>query len=98
MICGPSFLPHQKEKKGLKIVEMSLNFYQGTTMTHTTLQVSQSLFDSVVTGISAINEILIQSVLKIRFCNDAKRIRLLDLLRAWFSCGKSIYYENVIFN
>ena len=64
-------------------------------MTHATLQVSQSVFDSVVTGISAINEILIQSLLKIRFCNDAKRIRLLDLLRAWFSCGKSIYYENV---
>ena len=34
-------------------------------MTHTTLQVSQSLFDVVVTEISARNEIPIQSLLKI---------------------------------
>ena len=34
-------------------------------MTHTTLQVSQSLFDLVVTEISARNETPIQSLLKI---------------------------------
>ena len=43
---------------------MSLNFYQGTIKTHTTLQVSQSLFDLVVKEISARNEILTQSLLK----------------------------------
>ena len=49
---------------------MSLHFYQGTTTTHTTLQVSQSLFDSAVTEISGRNEIPIQSLLKNLFRND----------------------------
>ena len=49
---------------------MSLDFYQGTTMTHTTLQVSQSLFDSAATEISARNKIPIQSLLKNLFRND----------------------------
>ena len=53
----------------LKIVEMSLNFFQGTAKTHTTLQVSQSLFDSAVVEISARNEISIESLLKIIFRN-----------------------------
>ena len=39
-------------------------------MTHTTLQVSQSLFDSTVTEISAGNEISIQSLLKVLFRNN----------------------------
>ena len=56
--------------EGLKIVEMSLDFYKGTARTHTTLQVSQSLFDSAVTEISAKNEIPIQSLFKILFRND----------------------------
>ena len=51
--------------ESLKIVEMPSNYDQGTTTTHTTLQVSQSLFDLVVTEISARNEIPIQSLLKI---------------------------------
>ena len=55
---------------GLKIIEMSLNFCQGTTTTHTTLQVSQSLSDLVVTEILASNEIHIKSTLKNIFCND----------------------------
>ena len=37
-ILDPPFSP-TKRNKGLKIVEMSLNFYQGTTATHTILQV-----------------------------------------------------------
>ena len=49
---------------------MSLNFYRGTTTTHTTLQVSQRIIDSAVTEISARNEIPIQSLLKILFRND----------------------------
>ena len=49
----------------LKIVEMPSNYDQGTTTTHTTLQVSQSLFDLVVTEVSTRNEIPIQSLLKI---------------------------------
>ena len=49
----------------LKIVEMPSNYDQETTTTLTTLQVSQSLFDLVVTEISARNEIPIQSLLKI---------------------------------
>ena len=46
---------------------MPSDYDQGTTRTHTTLQVSQSLFDLVVTvtEISARNEIPIQSLLKI---------------------------------
>ena len=43
---------------------MSLNFYQGTTTTHTTLQVSQNLFDLEVTEISARNENAIQSLFR----------------------------------
>ena len=50
--------------EGLKIVEMPSNYDRGTTTTHTTLQVSQSLFDLAVTEISARNEIPIQSLLK----------------------------------
>ena len=53
---------------------MSLQLYQGTTTTCTTLQVSQSLFDLVVTEISARNEILIQSLLKFRY--QATRLTL----------------------
>ena len=49
---------------------MSLNFYQGATTTQTTLQVSQSLFDSAVAEISARNKIPIESLLKILFRND----------------------------
>ena len=56
--------------EGLKIAEMPLHFNQGTTTTHTTLQVKQSLFDSTVTEISTRNEIPIQSLLKIIFRND----------------------------
>ena len=48
--------------EGLNIIEMSFNFYQRTTTTHTTLQVSQSFFDLVVTEISARVEITIQSL------------------------------------
>ena len=51
--------------ESLKIVEMPSNYDQETTTTLTTLQVSQSLFDLVVTEISARNEIPIQSLLKI---------------------------------
>ena len=54
-------------------------------MTHTTLQASQSLFDLVVTEISARNEILIQSLLKTRFRNDVSG-DLIYSLRAWVSC------------
>ena len=41
----------------LKIVEMSSNFYQETTATNTTIQERHSLFDLVVTEISARNKI-----------------------------------------
>ena len=44
---------------------MPSNYDQGTTTTHTTLHVSQSLFELVVPEISARNEIPIQSILKI---------------------------------
>ena len=53
------------ENEGLKIVEMSSNFYQGTATTQTTLQASQSLFDFVVTEISARNEMSFQSLFKV---------------------------------
>ena len=56
--------------KGLEIVEMPLNFNQGITTTHTTLQVRQSLFDSTIAEISTTNEIPIKSLLKILFRND----------------------------
>ena len=58
------------KNRGLKIIKMSLNFCQGTTTTRTTLQVSQSLSNLVVTEILASNEIHIKSTLKIIFCND----------------------------
>ena len=61
------------------------DYDQGTTTTHTTLQVSQRLFDLVITEISARNEILIQSLLKIRFCNDVSGY-LIYSLGAWASC------------
>ena len=76
--------------EGLKIVEMSSNFYQGTTTTHTTLQASQSSFDLVATEISARNEISIQSLLKIRFGNDVSGC-LIYSLRAWVSCAEAYY-------
>ena len=83
-----SFLPFPfiwwGRNEGLKIVEMSSHFYQGTTTTHTTLQASQSLFDLVVTEISARNEISIQSLLEIRFRNDVSGY-LIYSLRAWVS-------------
>ena len=56
--------------EGLKIAEIPLHFNQGTTTTHTTLQVRQSLFDSTVAQISTGKEIPIQSLLKIIFRND----------------------------
>ena len=74
--------------EGIKIVVMSSNFYRGTTATHATLQASQSLFDLVVTEMSARNEISIQSLLKIRFRNDVSGY-LIYSLRAWVSCGFS---------
>ena len=46
---------------------MPSNYDQRTTTTHTTLQVSQSLFDLVVTEISTRNKIPIQSLLKIGY-------------------------------
>ena len=61
---------------------MPSNYDQGTTTTHTTLQVSQSLFDLVVTEISARNEIPIQSLLRISGY-------LIYSLRAWASCELS---------
>ena len=84
----PHFSPTKRKARneGLKIVEMSSNYDQGTTTTHTTLQISQSLFDLVVTEISARNEIPIQSLLKIRFRNDVSGY-LIYSLRAWTSCG-----------
>ena len=48
------------EMRILKIVETSSNLYQRTLTTHTTLQVSQSLLDLVVTEISA--RVTIQSL------------------------------------
>ena len=57
---------------------MPLNFNQGTTMAHTTLQVRQSLSDSTVTGISTRNELSIKSFLKNSL--SQRRIRLLDPL------------------
>ena len=72
--------------EGLIIVEKSSNYDQGTTTTHTTLQVSQSLFDLVVTEISARNEIPIQSLLKIPFRNDVSG-HLIYSLRARVSCA-----------
>ena len=56
--------------EGLIIVEMALSFCQGTTTTHVTHQLSQSLFDSEITEISARNETPIQSLLKIPIRND----------------------------
>ena len=87
-----SFLPFPfiwlGRNEGLKIIEMSSNFYQGTTTTHTTLQASQSLFDLVVTEISDRNEISIQSLLKIQVCNDVHVSGyLIYSLRAWISCA-----------
>ena len=67
---------------------MSSNYDQGTTTTHTTLQVSPSFFDLVATEISARNEIPIQSFLKIRFRNDVSGY-LIYPLRAWVSCGST---------
>ena len=52
------------------MVEMSSNYDQRTTTTHTTLHVSQRFFDLVVTEISAKNEIPIQSLSNIRFRSD----------------------------
>ena len=45
-------------------------------MTHTTLQVSQSLFDSAVTEISSRNEIAIQSLSKLYFATTYQATRL----------------------
>ena len=92
-----SFLPISfgggggRGSEGLKIVEMPSNYNQGTTTTHATLQVSQSLVDLVVTEISARNEIPIQSLLKIRFRNDVHVSGyLIYSLRAWASCAANI--------
>ena len=58
----------------MSIILILLTLCGTAPTTHTTLQVSQSLFDLLVAEISARNEIPIESLLKIR------SVRLLDLL------------------
>ena len=93
-----SFLPFPSfwwgRNEGLKIIETSSNFYQGTA-THATLWVSQSLFDLVVTEISARNKIPIHSLLKIQFCNDVSG-HLIYSLRPWVSCVGLYYIAPVL--
>ena len=83
--------------EGLKIVEMPLNFNQGTATTLTTLRLRQSLFDLTVTEISTGNEIPIQSLLKILFRNDvqyqATRLTLSEGIRCTFEREQSVSWS-----
>ena len=50
------------KKRGSRNRQNVFIFFQGTTMTHTSLQVRQNIFDLVVTEISARVKITIQSL------------------------------------